>query len=85
MAEMPWGEDDIYWAFLPGKLYNDDEKKAFLEMLNPHYTEIRAACKHCVAYAELNQEVLGELYEPESTNDCVTEDEISTITKGLEG
>jgi len=80
-----WGIDDIYWVFLPGKIYDTAEKESFLEMLNPHYTEIRAICKGCVGYAEINQVPLEGPptvdFSPKPT-DRLTADDIKSLVRG---
>ncbi|GBU21205.1 hypothetical protein R80B4_01094 [Fibrobacteres bacterium R8-0-B4] len=79
ISEKRWDVDDIFWVFIPGKMFDDEEKKLFLEMLNPHYTEIRAKCKSCIGYAELNGVPLeGEPPEQGST-DRLTKDEIDSL------
>lgn len=83
ISEKHWGVDDIYWVFLPGKMFDDEEKRLFLEMLNPHYLEIRDKCRRCIGYAELNGVPLeGEPLENSSDN-ILTEDEVEALSCAL--
>jgi len=83
ISEKMWGVDDIFWVFIPGKMFDDEEKKLFLEMLNPHYMEIRSKCKRCVAYSELNRVPLDEEPEMLGSADRLTEDDMEALNNAL--